>query len=290
MPQSKKLYPYPVLEESGYAYNDSEFRMVCTPHANTQELQINVSVTLKNDELISLLEEGTIGLYCRVECPRTFLREIYEFSSFEEKIMLSKGSIESEISITAFLVAKKDIKCFQNKNFSDDYAGFSFSLEKGCVIGISETVKISIRKNMNELRSIPSIFLIVNSNDLGTTRISIDPDGDKIKIILPSQSYQQYRSLKGSRLLQPVLHSMLIIPALMELFEQMKSDPENIQYFSTKRWFPAINKATESNGCELSAEGLEKCEALELAQMILDGPITRGMTALFEYKDEDDEN
>lgn len=289
MPQSKKLYPYPVLEEGGYAYKDSGFSMECTPQANTQELQIMISITLINDELITLLNDDVIGLFCRVECPRTFLREVYEFNSFNETITLPKERIESVISITAFLVAKQDIKSFQNSHFSDDYAGFSFSLKKGCVIGISETVRISIRKNMNELKNIPSIFLIANSDDPAVSRISIDPEGDKIRIILPSQAYQQYKALKESRQLQPILHSMLIIPALMELFMQMKSDPDIIQYFATKRWFPILAKATGANGSELSAEGLEKQEAIELAQKILDGPITRGMTNLFEYKDEDDD-
>lgn len=87
---------------------------------------------------------------------------------------------------------------------------------------------------------------------------------------------------------QPVLHSMIIMPALIYLFTELKRIPDDhdrMEELNEKRWFKSIDGVLRKMDLGLEKYYLEHNSPYKLVQMILDYPINRALNAL-SMKDE----
>ena len=103
--------------------------------------------------------------------------------------------------------------------------------------------------------------------------MSFELGGNKIKILLCEKDYNIYKKIANSPKLQPILHSMIIIPALVYVFELLRR--EEFESYEDNRWFRAIRKTLKNNSIELTEENLGIYSSIELAQKILDMPLSR---------------
>ena len=85
----------------------------------------------------------------------------------------------------------------------------------------------------------------------------------------------------------PVLHSMLIVPALIYTFEMLRK--EGISEFEDLRWFKSIKRTLNKNNMILNEELLDTIPSFELAQKSLDLPVNRAFDALVSIDTTDEE-
>ena len=105
--------------------------------------------------------------------------------------------------------------------------------------------------------------------------MKINVDSDKIAIVLDSANFQNYKVMISMPSMISVFHSMIIMPALIYVFEMLRR--EGVDEYINRRWCQGLKRALERSNVELNAETLENVPSYELAQKILDLPINRAL-------------
>lgn len=271
-----KYYPYPVIVEGGDYYENSKFSTNVEQGMDGYNVKITITVDFNDALLLQKIEQGEVVYVHHIECPQTCYRRIVKTRENVKEILLKDADVNGVVQVCSFVIAEKDIEKYTNESFSADYKGWKFNIEKGCILAIGNQYNIIINKVRDDLANTSSIFSIVPNADQTENNVLIDLGQQKIVIILPEKTYQQYYSVQDYIDIQPVMHSMIIIPALVYVFSELRTteDLEEMEYY---RWFRALKKACEGIGVALDSESLKNMKPFKVAQQLLDGPIAKAI-------------
>lgn len=282
-------FPHPVLSEDRDDYIDSRFLVELDIKHIADKIKFTIEYTLENDELEELLKEGRIEVIYRIESPETMYRTIVKGKRSKIEKFIDETLINGNITVSSYIVAKENIKDYKNSFFHEDYGNLTFDMDKTAIMAIGKKYKFRVDKDMEELYNIPSIFVISRNGNKEIQDMSVSFDGNKINIILSDEDYVYQQNLGIFPVYQPVLHSMIIMPALIYLFTELKEvSDERVEELSEKRWFKSIDGVLRKMNLGLEKYYLEYNTPYKLAQMILGNPINRALNAL-SMKDEKDE-
>lgn len=107
--------------------------------------------------------------------------------------------------------------------------------------------------------------------------------------MVPEKIYGPYCNMQDYIEVQPVMHSMLIVPALMYTFMELKECRDQLYEYEDYRWFRGLKKACAKMDIFLDKDGLENIDAFEVAQKLLDSPISKAVEFLMlggsDYED-----
>ena len=280
--KSSRLYSYPVLSAMYDDYINSRFSIKVKAYKKAKNLLLNINCNLDNEELISLINTNKAKIVCHFECQKTKLRYTKDLIIGDNSFEIANTDINEQLQIVAFVVAIDHISGYYSKSFNSDYGTSKFDLEIGSVLAISNQPDIPIEKNIYDLSNVPSIISIVPYNSETDHKIYIDmDDNNKIMVRLQKNDYQSYSELgRGVSDYTPILHSVLIIPALTHVFEILKSDVETFHTYEDKRWFKSLSKKFEALNKKLDYEELKNQDSLSLAQEIIECPIEMSLKNL----------
>lgn len=285
MDQNYKHFPHPVLSSDRDDYIDSIFSVSLELDHITDKLRFRFSSTLENQEMERLIDGGHAKIIFRIESQQTMYREIFQGQVGNTEFYINENLIKGDILIESYILATKEIVGFQSKKFHSDYEDLRFDLSKGSILAIGEEFKRRINKDMEELYNIPSIFLI-SRVDEEKSEMKISLEGDKINIILSNEDYVNQQNISKLSKYQPILHSMIIMPALIYLFTDIQDVPEErFEELSEKRWFKSIDGVLRKMNLALDADHINRETPYKLAQLILGNPLNRALSALM-IKDE----
>lgn len=282
-----KLYPYPVLAANVDDYINSSFTFTVAVEKEIHEIKFIFRLDLKNDGLSDMIRNGKAEYLFHIECPQTCYRHIVKTADDTCIHYISERELNGRVSICAFIVAKENLSDYYNCAFNADYEGMSFYVDRGGILAIGGQYTLNIVKDSEELAKIPSIFTICKRAADLEQGIELDMDGDRIAVTLSSDSFGRYKNLASELKYQPAFHSMLIMPALIFVFETLRR--EGIDNYSDKRWFAAIRKTLDRYDVSLNMETLENTPSYTLAQKLLDMPVDRALSALAEWSDDESE-
>ena len=282
-----KLYPYPMLAADMDDYIDSSFTFTVTTEKEIREIKFGFQLDLRNDGLFNMIQSGKAEYLIHIECPQTCYRYAIKTSDAGCIHRIPERDLNGRVSICAFIVAKQDLPAYYNHAFNADYEGLSFSVDRGGVLAIGGQYTLNIVKDTEELAKIPSVFTICKRAADSDTGMEIDMEGNKIAVTLSGDSFGRYKNLASELKYQPPFHSMIIMPALIYVFETLYR--EGIENYNDKRWFAAISKTLSKYNVTLNRETLENTPSYTLAQKILDLPVDRALSALAEWSDDESE-
>ena len=195
--------------------------------------------------------------------------------------------MNGKVTLCAFIVAKEEITDYRNSDFNEDYAGTVFSVDRGSILAIGGQYDLNVVKDTEELARVPSIFTICKYAADTDESMKIDIDGHKIVIALSDSSFQNYRILTNMPGLLPVFHAMVIVPALIYVFESLRR--EGTENYEGLRWYVVIRKTLEKAGITLDEETLNTVASYDLAQKLLDLPVDRALNAIITLGDNEEE-
>ncbi|MEK5413926.1 hypothetical protein [Paenibacillus sp. FSL L8-0708] len=288
-----KLYPYPVMSYYSDDYVNSSFDTTIDPKKDGLNIRIDFLTNLNNVELTKYLTQGKVKFVYHLECAQTGFRTALQTSNSEFTYIISNKKICGRLQICPFIVAIHDIPDYVNSSFHEDYRGFKFLIEAGCVMAVGKQVNIDIEKNINDLSNTPSVFSIIKNADETALGMIVDLDQKKIVIKLPERDYYNYKSIKDEAVIQPVLNSLVVVPALTYVLEELnRRDPSERYEYSSYSWYRAIKKALSNQfQCDVESDQLSKFNMLEVAQKMINIPISDALQALSSgYKSEDEED
>ncbi len=277
-----KLYPYPVLAGFNDDYLDSKFNVYAIIQTFPNELLIQLKPVLVNDGIQNLINKGQASVIVHIECSLTSYRKVVKVPNEGLELRISADSIEGPISFCPFIVAVDNIVGYTNDKLNKDYEGAEFDLEKGNILAIGQEVQTRVEKQDDDLANVPSIFAVTEIKDEDKNEIVINNTGNKINIQLPSKTFTEFKLAMTNPSSMAVIHSMIIIPALMKCFDDMKSKPEELYIYEDKRWFRALKKALKKVNVELSEDTILSLDSFTIAQKLMDNTTNR---AILEIND-----
>lgn len=275
-----KYYPYPVIIEGGDYYINSSFDAEVEQELEGYNVKLLFKAELSNEEIQDLLDAGMVEIVYHIECPQTCFRTCFRTRDKVSSYLLKDTEVNGNVQVCSFVVAKKNIDKYTNRSFSADYAGFRFDIEKGCVMAIGSQLNVRVNKIRDDLANTSSIFSIVPNKDQMETTVITDLSKNKIVILLPEKTYGLYANMQNYMDVQPVMHAMIIIPALMYALNEMKQDREQLYNYEEHRWFRSLRKACEGIGITINEETLANIDTYKTAQLLLNSPVLKAMEYL----------
>ena len=86
--------------------------------------------------------------------------------------------------------------------------------------------------------------------------------------------------------IQPLMHSMLIIPALVYALTEIKDARNHLYDFEDYRWFRSLRKVAEKMNIKFDEDSLSNMNPFDCAQRLMDSPIPKGVNYLGGDNDE----
>jgi len=276
-----KLYPYPVLASFNNDYIDSAFDIEVEETITEKEIIFKFIPKLENEGLAELIHSNDATFVVHIECSFTCFRRVVEIPFEGKSVTISANKIEEVINLCPFIVAARDIYDYKNTKFNSEYEGVSFELDKGSIMAIGYEKVIRIEKENDDLANVPSIFSVTEIIDTRITDIVIDYSGDKIGLRLPTKVYRKFVTQNSNNPnAQPVLHAMLIIPALIKCLEEVKHSGDEYFTYENRRWFRAIVKAAKKLNIEINEDSIVNIDTFDLAQKIMNNTTSNGIINL----------
>lgn len=277
-----KLYPYPVLSYYSDDYIGSSFDVIMEAKKEGYDIRVDFLVELHNPGLQNSLDDGKAKIVYHIECAQTGYRKVFMTSQEEYSQIISYKKVCGRVQICPFIVAIEDLNGYVNELFHEDYRGFRFDIDAGCVMAVGRQVNIDIDKEINDLSQTPSVFSIIKNDDEIESSMLVNMDNNKIVISLPETDYYNYRSIKDGVKVQPILNSIVIIPALIFVLEEVASrEVGERDEYNRWGWYRAIKKAlTTRFDLDIEAVEFSECDMFALAQRLIDVPLSDALKEL----------
>lgn len=278
-----RLFSYPVYASDVDDYNNPKFEFNYTVAIEQESLTINYKVSLSNTTLINKIQNEDIKLVLHVECPQTFYREIINLELFEGAISLKLKNLMGRVEVCCMLVANVDTTINQSFGINREYGATVFKVKRGFILGYDNSYSFTVPKEKDELFKPSSIITVVKKLNLAD-EFDIDlNDSNKIRIQLNEEMYTMFVQMQGN-LQVPVVHSMIVLPTLTYVVEQIKNSDARKE-FEDYMWYVSIEKQLKSIGLEIDSKEFESMNTVVIAQKLLKSPVKNALVSLTKRED-----
>ena len=281
-----KLFPYPVLWNVLDDYKTTHFISKINVSKTIKRIKISCEFDMNNIEIENHIKSRNAEYLVHIECSQTAYRNVICTSENNIECEIKESDLNGKVSVCTFIVAKKHISSFKNYDFNDDYLDVTFKIERGAIIDIGSQAQIKIEKNSDELTNLPSIFSIIRKNTDERIGMQVEMASDKIRICLNKEDYSSYQLICKMQGLNQIMHSSLIFPALIYVFEQLKL---SLSEYEDYRWYKSITVVLKKYKLSLDENLLQNKTSIELAQILLDMPTERAFNALIALNNSEEE-
>ena len=274
--KDSRLFTYPVLAEGRDDYKTCKFAAKVensTDAANNLVFDVDLSTDCA--EINRLIATGDAEYLFHVECPTTIYREIFTHVVGDFSCKIPSSFVKDKLYRVAFIVLRRDVKNFSCDDWNDDFDGLSFDLQRGSILAYKNFEPLPLAEDPNLFKNVGSIFSVYRKlDDDAPFELNLTPQ--KIKIALNAKDYALYRRYCENPTLQPILNALIILPALVSVFEELKQDA---QEHESDAWFSALTAAYKRQKADFKKLLAEE-DSLTLAQMVMGLPLSKALESL----------
>lgn len=258
-------YPHPVLGIGDDI--KGHFKVNMSVKLGTEKIKVAPFYDLENEGILDFVNKGNASFVMHIYCRSTMFREVKFSGKLDPtEIIISSDQLRNSVELDFFVCALEKISGYKNAGFNAEFAGYSFELEKGDILAYGGKGVFNANKTPVELKAI-SAFMNIDKYESKNGPIYNFYDGPKITIRLSESDYQQYQTIKENQFTANLLHSVIVLPALMEAINFVKTDDE----FADNEWYKILDNLITESG---------ENDILKIGQKILDNPVNRGFTSL----------
>lgn len=275
--EARRLFTYPVLAEGRDDYKTCKFFAKAQPHPTADaanNLIFDVDLSTDCAEINQLISSGDAEYLFHVECPTTIYREIFNHAVGKFSCRIPLSFVKDKLYFVGFIVLRRDVKNFSCNDWNEDFDGLSFNLQRGSILAYKNFPTIALVEDPNLFKNVGSIFSVYRK--LGDAPFELNLTTQKIKIGLNAKDYALYRRYCENPTLQPILNTMIILPALVAVFDELKQD---MQEHESDAWFSALTAAYKRQRADFKKLLTEE-DSLTLAQMIMGLPLTKALESM----------
>jgi hypothetical protein len=144
---------------------------------------------------------------------------------------------------------------------------------------------IHIAKNYEELSEKDSIFSVVKETRIDQNErkpVWYKLDNDRIKIMVDEEVYASYIRYQGNSTMQPLMMSLLVMPALTYMMEVLRN--EDWENHASDYWFIKIQKFYKIHGYDFIDDIIQNDDKMisEAVQEMLQLPIGKTLLSIPE--------
>ncbi|MBQ7704799.1 MAG: hypothetical protein IJT73_05145 [Selenomonadaceae bacterium] len=283
MKMNNRTFNYPVLASGRDDYKNCAFEADYNFRQTAAAIIFNFDFDTDCPEIKNLIARGEAEYVVHFESAATIFRKILKSARAEISTEISLSRVKSVLEIVAAIVLKNDVENFYCKDWSEDFSGLKFNLTKGNVLAYKTLPSLKIPDNPDNFAGNESIFTVCRAV-LEETNFEVDFEGEKIKITLGGAEYDFFVGANENLELQPVVNSLVILPALIYVLEELQAEGavEDYQY---KDWFLSLK---HNYGADF-VDDLKNKDLFELAQELINLPMARAFESLQKIYGEDEE-
>lgn len=274
---TNRLFAYPVLSDEKDDYKESVFN-VDFGHVmdGVNSLKLMFDITMDCSELEHLIMNGQAEYVIHLECSSTAFREVLRSVSKTIEYSIPIGRISGSFEVVAFIILNKELAHFYTSDWVDDYQGITFHLLPGSILAYQNLHSLNIEKDYEEFANAESIFSIYKKLTGNDQPAEISLDSAKIKIGLCAKDYDIFAIYSQKTEFQALFHSMLVLPALVYVFEELKQEDGHDNMYNNKEWYIAMEQAYLRRGIVFVDEvlNMEKT-SYQLAQEAMELPLSK---------------
>lgn len=239
-----RLFPYPVLCEDTDDYKQGEFYVDAQiVEQGVNDILVRFDMHLDNPGLQGLINCGDAEYVIHIECSNTAFRTVVRTYSNTVQYRIMNSRVNGDINLLGMIVSTKRIGHYHNSLLDEDYGGITLNIEKASILAYYNMNPIHIEKNYEELAEKDSIFSVVKEVRIDQNErkpIWFKLDNDRIKIIVDEDIYASYVRYQGNAAMQPLMVSLLVMPALTYMLEVLRN--EDWVEYASDYWFLKIQK------------------------------------------------
>lgn len=289
--RADKIYPYPVLADFLDDYKDNTaFSAEMAYSHEGYEHRVEIAASLTDAGLQKLIKEHKASFTYHVECNQTGFRQVYKTGKTSFSIPLSNKKVRGKVQVCAFITAEKNLHGWSDESFDDDYAGMTFDIDAGSTLAVnSSQLNLVISDKVDDLADAPSVFNIIQNKDEKVRVMEFDEGGDKIMVKLPFNEFLVFKTLNSSTLMQPVLYSMTLVPALIYVLDLIKNSQQaERDVWETYSWYRSIKRTLKTNfSIDFdSQDDIDDLNSVKLAQELIGVPFDDAVAVLSASDDE----
>lgn len=257
-------YPHPVLSSGTGDFSAGKFDMEFTVHESPEagSLTLEHSITLTENGIRSLIEEGKASVGCFVKCQDTYYSKLVTLTWPGGRTDFEAGKLLNRVSLRPLIWVKSDILEWDPGTIHHEFEP-PVAVKHGDVIAIGSEHIVSV--GQAKLAPVESIFELDSSPDIPEGILRIELERDKITILVGKKTHESILLLRGQAQGRPVVMNAIYLPAVMEVLDAMKDGGEQYEGF---RWYTPLMARCDSKGIDPTVE----ISLLECAQSLLDSP------------------
>jgi hypothetical protein len=261
----KTRFPHPVLssENNDYLIGEFDIQVVTVEEKlTTDQVTVDVVVSLAEQSLRELIVDGHAGVGFFVTCLDTYYSRLVPIGLEDRRFSFEPGALVGSVSFLPMVWAKKNIGEFDLTNCHAEFGGGAMSLEIGSVLAVGEAQRLTIGRE--KLAEIESIFSVVQAPDLEDDELLVNPDSDKIQLLVASNIYQDFNRFRGLPHGKPIVLNSAFVPAVMEVLDLLRQASSE---YEGRRWFRIFKAKCDYLGVDLESPNLWRD-----AQRLLNSP------------------
>ena len=288
---TNRLFTYPVLSDEKDDYKKSIFHVDYEQSMQgVNSLKLVFDITMNCCDLEQLIVNGKADYVIHLECSTTAYREVIHSVSKHIEHIIPIGRINGSVDAVAFIILKKSIKDYYISDWVEDYGNPIPNLTVGTILAYQNLSSLEVTKDYEEFTNAGSIFSIYKRITEEDCPAEINLDSTKIRIGLSTKDYDVYAVYSGKTELQSLFHSMLVLPALVYVFEELKQEGGEETYHN-KEWFLALEKAYSKRGISFMDEVVNpEKTSYQLAQEAMELPISKAFSQIPIFYDTSEED
>jgi hypothetical protein len=287
----KKLFPYPVLNSNNFfsGYSNADFSVKYGIEQSDKDILVDVYYEINDTKLKTMVENAIIDMFLIVECSSTVYRKAFKMLNFTFSTKLNIDDFKGLTSISLYGVANSDLHNYNNLSFNEIYKSYDFRILKNHFMLVDDGMTFEVdfdEKNDNKVESIFRVIPIRNSSD---EIIQYELDSRKILVQLPDKYYDLYVNSKEHDQLKSIYLSMLLVPVLSGVIEQISTQINQSEYItlddlkSNYKWLSSIMlKYEEVFATDFTIDIIKDSDSFILSQKLLNFPITESFAKLYE--------
>lgn len=281
-----RSYPHPVLSHFGDDIVGSVFQPVVSVQGARNAYLFEAVFKTNNDDLLRLVQAREAIYAVHVECLQTRYRDL--FTSREEKFSfeIPAGHLDGCVEVCSFVLATNSLDTYCNSGFHPDYAKLTFSVRKGDTLAVGPDRVFTAEKKSDPLRKVPSVFSIVPNEAPQAAAIDINTTGAKVIISLCRKNFDLYTVLRQSPALQPLLSSVIVVPALVAVIDEIRraAMEGDIDAYADRRWFIVISRRLREKKVEPLDPSTFVDSSLKIAHELVGQPVSPALEALMSME------
>lgn len=282
-------FPHPVL---GNADDVDSVFTVSNVVINTgvEDVEIIFDLVLDDDDILELISDDRAEIRANWSCAGTLSSSSMELTLLKTAHLtrtyrgfIDQRAIRGKVEISFRLIATGEIHDYQLTKQHPDYAGATFRVHPGDVLGEAGMITFDPTKKFDPLDPpVGSCFKISLNEKLAKGfELNLNND-DYVAIMTSPAQFEQARLLGG----QPnFLISLLIFPALVEIVtivQDVVRGGDRFAGYSDADWFKAIQQLMDELP-RSSSEGMPTF----IAQKLLEYPTERAARERIEMNEDD---